>query len=147
MRTHNLDTLEPRTYKISDHPAHSKQMSVLLLEDDTEFSDTVKETLEDQGYTITVVANGAEGMEKILKTDFDAIVCDMVMPHFPGDMFYSAVQRLRSHLCSRFIFITGHQSNPKISNFILESGCLALWKPFEMRQLFNALETVTGRSS
>jgi CheY-like chemotaxis protein len=137
----------PRTYTISARPENAKRMSVLILDDNTKLTTTLKENLEDQGYRTTIVPSGTEGIVEILKNDFDAIVCDMVMPNFPGDMFYSAVQQSRPHLCQRFIFITGHQSNPKIAEFILQTGCPALWKPFETRQLFEALETVTGRSS
>jgi response regulator RpfG family c-di-GMP phosphodiesterase len=70
----------------------------------------------------------------------------MVMPNFPGDMFYLAVQRARPHLCKRFIYMTGHQDNPKVTKFIEEVRGVVLWKPFKMRLLFDALETVTGRS-
>ena len=103
----------------------------------------MKGALESYGYRVTVVPTGTEGVQQILAADFDAIVCDMVMPNFPGDMFYLAVQRSRPHLCQRFIFITGHQDNPKIIQFIKQSGCVALWKPFEVRRLFDALEFVT----
>lgn len=147
MQDEDLSQAEPRTYEISDSPLSSKLMTVLILEDDAVFASTLKETLEIQDYRVTVVPSGREGIEQVLVTHFDAIVCDMVMPNFPGDMFYRAVERTRPHLCKRFIFITGHQNDPRIVQFVTESGCLVLWKPFEMRRLFDALETVTGRSS
>jgi len=146
MQNHDSTQPEPRTYEIPDDPLSSKCKSVLILEDGNVFAATLKETLEEQDYRVTVVPNGAEGVQKILAADFDAIVCDMVMPNFPGDMFYLAVQRSRPHLCQRFIFMTGHQDNPKIAQFIEQTRALVLWKPFEMRRLFDALETVTGRS-
>ena len=135
---------EPRIYEIPDDLLESKPKTVLVLEDDTAFAATLKDALESFGYRITFVPTGTEGVQQILASDFDAIVCDMVMPNFPGDMFYRAVQRSRPHLCRRFIFITGHQDNPKIVQFIKQSGCVALWKPFEVRRLFNALEFVTS---
>lgn len=134
---------EPRIYEIPDDLPESKIKTVLVVEDDVAFAGTLKDALENFNYRVTVVTNGAEGVQQILAADFDAIVCDMVMPHFPGDMFYLAVQRSRPHLCQRFIFITGNRDNPKIIQFIKQSGCAALWKPFEMRQLFDALEFVT----
>lgn len=146
MQNHDSTQPEPRTYEIPDDPLSSKCKSVLILEDGNVFAATLKKTLEEQDYRVTVVPNGAEGVQKILAADFDAIVCDMVMPNFPGDMFYLAVQRSRPHLCQRFIFMTGHQDNPKIAQFIEQTRALVLWKPFEIRRLFDALETVTGRS-
>jgi two-component system, cell cycle sensor histidine kinase and response regulator CckA len=146
MPKNNSNEPEPRTYIIPDDPLSSKPKTVLVLEDDNTFADTVKHLLEEQDYRVTLVPTGAEGVQRILANDFDAIVCDMVMPNFPGDMFYRAVKQTRPHLCERFIFITGHHDNPKVTQFIEEVQGKVLWKPFEMRKLFDALETVTGRS-
>jgi CheY-like chemotaxis protein len=146
MQNSDLNKQEPRTYDISENLENSKRKTVLLLEDDAEFSAMLKETLEDQDYSVTVVPSGAEGIQKVLVSDFDAILCDMVMPNFPGDMFYRAVERTRPHLNKRFVFITGHHDNPKVTKFIQDVRGTVLWKPFEMRKLFDELETVTGRS-
>jgi CheY-like chemotaxis protein len=142
MQAFDLPQPEPRIYEIPDDSLESKPKTALVLEDNAAFADTLKDALESFGYRVTIVPTGAEGVQQILASDFDAIVCDMVMPNFPGDMFYLAVQRARPHLCQRFIFITGHQDNPKIVQFIKQSGCVALWKPFEMRRLSDALEFV-----
>jgi DNA-binding NtrC family response regulator len=143
MQKLDLPQPEPRIYEIPDDLLESRHKTVLVLEDDAAFVDTLKDTLESFSYHVTVVRTGAEGVQQILASEFDAIVCDMVMPNFPGDMFYLAVQRSRPHLCQRFIFITGHQDNPKIIQFIKQSGCVALWKPFKARQLLDALEFMT----
>lgn len=142
MQEFDLPKIEPKTYEIADDLTDSQNKSVLVLEDDTAFADTLKEALEIHGYRVTTVPTGAEGVKQILASDFDAIVCDMVMPNFPGDMFYLAVQRSRPHLCQRFIFITGHKDNPKVVDFINQSGRMALWKPFEMDQLSDALKSL-----
>jgi two-component system, cell cycle sensor histidine kinase and response regulator CckA len=146
MQENDLTPQEPRTYEIPDAPSSSKRKTVLVLEDNAAFSEALKVTLEAQDYGVTVVPSGVEGVQKILHSDFDAIVCDMVMPNFPGDMFYRAVQNSRPHLCKRFVFISGHQDNPKVTKFIEDVRGVVLWKPFKMRLLFDALETVTGRS-
>jgi CheY-like chemotaxis protein len=137
---------EPKTYEISDDPLSARSKTVLVLEDDVEFAAALKAILEEQDYRVTVVPNGSIGVQRILAADFDAILCDMVMPGFPGDMFYLAVQRSRPHLCERFIFMTGHPSDPKVAKFLSGVKNRTLAKPFEMRHLFDALEMVTGRS-
>jgi two-component system, cell cycle sensor histidine kinase and response regulator CckA len=112
------------------------------LEDDATLAGHLQEVLESHQFLVTRVRNGADGLQKILSMDFDAIVCDMVMPSFPGDMFYLAVQRSRPHLCSRFIFMTGHRANPKIDEFIRGIRGLMLWKPFEVHELIDAIKLV-----
>ncbi|MEI9863478.1 MAG: response regulator [Limisphaerales bacterium] len=131
-----------KIYEIPDDVLDAKGKTVLVLDDDAGFTDALKEVLEGVQYQVTVVPTGAEGVKQILASDFDAIVCDMVMPNFPGDLFYQAVQRSRPHLCRRFIFATGHKNDPRIVEFIKQTGRIALWKPFEMRELLDALEFV-----
>ena len=90
----------------------------------------IKEYLEGNFYQVAAVSNGAEGVRAVLKQEFDVIVCDMMMPKLPGDMFYTAIERMRPHLCRRFIFITGHRGNPKITDFIKQVRGTMLAKPF-----------------
>lgn len=143
MQEIDLPPLAPRVYEIPDPADHPHGKTVLVLDDDVSFTDTLKDVLESHRYRITIVPSGAEGVKQILAADFDAIVCDMVMPNFPGDMFYKAVERARPHLCRRFIFATGHKDDAKIVQFIKQTGRIALWKPFAMRELLDALEFVT----
>lgn len=138
--------LAPRVYEIPDDPTQARAQSVLVLEDDPEFCSMLRVTLEQQDYRVTLVSNGAQGIQQILARDFDAILCDIMMPNFPGDMFYLAVQRTKPKLCERFIFMTGHQHDPKIQEFLKRVPCRVLFKPFSMQALFDALESVTGRS-
>lgn len=142
-----LPKSEPRVYEISDDLLDSHCKTVLLLEDDVDFADLLKSELEVHGYRVTAVSTGVQGVQRILAADFDAIVCDMVMPQLSGDMFYLAVQRARPHLCRRFIFISGHQDDPRIVKFIKDSGCFALWKPFEMREMLDALEAIASENA
>jgi DNA-binding NtrC family response regulator len=132
-------------YDISDVGEIAKPKEILILEDDATFAGQLKETLETEGYSVAIVSNGTEGLKKILATDFSAILCDMVMPNFPGDMFYVAVERVRPHLCKRFIFMTGHQGDRKIEQFIHQIRGLMLWKPFEMKVLSETIHVVTNR--
>jgi len=120
------------------------ESTVLLLEDNDELAATLSEFLDLYGCKTIRVANGVQGLRKIMETDFDVILCDMVMPAFPGDMFYIAVERVKPSLCRRFVFMTGHKADPKWDNFIQEIDGLLLWKPFQMHELVGAMQTVMG---
>ncbi len=134
-----------KTHEIPDDLIPPETRHVLLLEDDTDLAGRLKELLESAHYSVTLVTNGAEGLQRLLADEFDAIICDMIMPNFPGDMFYLAVQRSRPHLCSRFVFTSGHRADPKVDLFIRSVRGLVLWKPFQSHELFGALETVLQR--
>jgi DNA-binding response OmpR family regulator len=122
-------------------PTRVQTKRILLLEDDEELKAIVKEYLEANLYEVIAVSNGVAGVREILAGDFQAIVCDMLMPTLPGDMFYMAVERVRPHLCPKFIFMTGLHNNPKIVEFIKRINGTMLPKPFRMDDL---LEMIYG---
>lgn len=134
-----------KTYALPDTGEILKTKNILILEDDVALALILKEALESQRYAVTVVPSGTEGLKQIMAGDFSVILCDMVMPNFPGDMFYLAVERIRPHLCSRFIFMTGHQGDRKIEQFIRRIRGLMLWKPFEVHVLFDAIKVVNSK--
>lgn len=119
-----------------------KPPRVLLLEDDPLFSELITEFLEGSGYGVKKVANGTDGVKAVLQEDFDAILCDMMMPKMTGDLFYLATERTKKHLCARFIFMSGHVSSPKIDYFIKSIGGLLLTKPFTMVSLQESIEHI-----
>jgi DNA-binding NtrC family response regulator len=116
--------------------------TVLILEDDKGVADLLNTALTLKEFAVTRVINGAEGLKCILASDYDVILCDMVMPGFPGDMFFRAVERVRPHLCRRFIFMTGHTGDPRITDFVRSVGGFLLWKPFEIPSLLEAVRAV-----
>ena len=119
---------------------------MLLLEDDGDFTQLLQEFLVPQGFEITCVANGADGLRKTMAIDFDIILCDMMMPTLPGDMFYMAVERIKPHLCKRFIFMTGYKGDPKYDAFVRKVKGLVLWKPFHLQDLQDSIDHILARS-
>jgi len=121
--------------------------SILLLDDDIDLADTLKHLLESHNFIVTTVGNGVDGVREIMRFDFDLIMCDMMMPRMPGDMFYFAVQRTKPHLCSRFIFITGYPDKPEVIHFL--SGlpkAVVLHKPVSQDDLVRTISFVLKRS-
>ena len=120
---------------------------VLLLEDDEQFEQMLKDFLESHYYNVTAVKNGAEGVREVMSQDFTVIVCDMMMPTLPGDMFYRAVERAKPHLCQKFIFITGYKGDAKISEFIKRIDGTMLNKPFHVDDLIETINFVQFREA
>src|SRR2546430_44494 len=120
---------------------------VLLLEDDLQFKEIMKEFLSTHNFDVVAVQNGVEGVHEVLANDFEVILCDMMMPTLPGDMFFRAVERMRPHLCERFIFMTGHRGNPKVADFIRNVNGTILSKPFHVDDLLEMIAFVQVRSA
>lgn len=117
--------------------------SILLLDDDIELADTLKALLETHNFVVTTVSNGVEGVHEIMRFDFDLIMCDMMMPRMPGDMFYFAVERTKPYLCPRFIFITGYPDKPEVVNFLGGlPNAIVLKKPVSDDELIRTISLV-----
>ena len=144
-------TDQPATLDVSDLlPEVSLPMekrTVLLLEDDHEFQSIMNEFLSSHGFKVVSVQTGVEGVHEILASDFEVILCDMMMPTLPGDMFFRAVERMRPHLCNRFIFMTGHRGNPKVNDFIRGVNGTILSKPFHVDDLLEMIAFVQVRTA
>lgn len=112
---------------------------ILLLEDDDTFQEIIRDFLQSHGYEVVAVKNGVEGVREIMAGDFEVVICDMMMPNLPGDMFYLAVERMRPHLCNRFIFITGLRDNSKVVEFIRKVNGTVLHKPFHVDDLLEII--------
>lgn len=121
--------------------------SVLLVEDDVAFGDVVRTFLESHPFCVTRVTDGAEAMRQISSTDFDIIICDMMLPNLNGEQLYASVEQLKPHLCNRFIFMTGHHADPSCDNFIRRVRALMLWKPFHLGDLLAAAEAARKKAS
>jgi DNA-binding NtrC family response regulator len=129
-----------KTYDVTVDPEEDQLCkTILLVEDDLQYSQILKEYLESFDYSVTVACDGVQGMKRIMEKDFDLIICDLLMPNLPGDMFYIGVERVKPQLAKRFIFITGHQNNPKIAEFVKKVRALTLFKPFEMHILIETI--------
>src|SRR5258706_10605014 len=120
---------EQKTYEVSDDEIPQSPRHLLLVEDDQAFAEILKEFLETSNFIVTLAKNGVEGLKQVMGADFEVIVCDMLMPQMPGNMFYMAVERTKPALAKRFVFITGHESDPKISAFLKQVRGLSLFKP------------------
>ena len=136
-----LERVSPRETLMSE-----KAKRVLLLEDDSGFQEILQEFLKSHHFDVVAVQNGVDGVREIMASDFEVIICDMMMPSLPGDMFYLAVERMRPHLCKRFVFITGLRGNDKITEFINRVGGTMLAKPFHVDDLLELISFVEIKS-
>ena len=137
--------LPARKIQLPDAYSTLQAKKILLLEDDEQFKETLKDFLESRFYEVVAVRNGVEGVREIMRHDFEIIICDMMMPNLPGDMFYLAVERLKPHLCPRFIFITGLRGNAKITEFVKQVNGTMLAKPFHMDDMVETINFIHFR--
>jgi len=71
---------------------------ILLIDDDTEFSQAVGTVLRRAGYEVVHAADGRKGLVFYLKDGFDLVISDILMPDVDGVEVILAIRKLDAHL-------------------------------------------------
>jgi CheY-like chemotaxis protein len=136
-----------KTHDLDQVARWAARKRILILDDDFAFADVTSSLLEENGYEVELAADGVQGIKKIMVNDYSVILCDMIMPNLAGDMFYVAVERVKPHLCRRFVFMTGRQGDRKVDEFVRKVRGLIVWKPFQIHVLMEAIQAAEATAA
>ena len=116
--------------------------AVLLVDDDRQLAETLQTALRGEDYLVDVAHDGEEAFLKIKVHQYDAVVCDMMMPKLRGDQLYRQAVVLHPELTGHFLFITGFADDPAVRKFLSSISARYLLKPFAIQDLINAVQTL-----
>jgi signal transduction histidine kinase len=112
---------------------------VLVVEDEAKLANAVVDALRDAGYVVDHAPDGEKGLERVMSQGYDLVICDLKMPRVDGKMFYRKLTEDVPALSKRVIFVTGDVAGTEAENFLEESGCRWLAKPFRLGDLLRAV--------
>jgi two-component system NtrC family sensor kinase len=113
--------------------------SVLVVEDEIALATAVTEALRDAGYVVDRATDGEDALAKSTARRFDLVICDLKMPRLDGKAFYRALADHAPSLARRTIFVTGDVAGTDAEQFLKETGCRWLAKPFRLGDLLQAV--------
>ena len=109
------------------------QATVLIVDDEKEFLETISERLINRGFLVDAVGNGLEALDKLDQKNFDAIVLDVMMPEMDG---IETLKHIRaSHPEMQVILLTGHATLQKGVEAVKLGAMDFLEKPAEIEAL------------
>ena len=117
-------------------------ISVLVVEDDKNICELLKMYLEKEGYTVTLAADGGEGLNKFRTIKPDLVLLDVMMPVMNG---WDVCKAIRAESRTPIIMLTAKsETDDKVAG--LKSGADDyITKPFEMKELLARMEAVLRR--
>src|SRR3982750_1597976 len=87
---------------------HSLELKALLVvDDDQQLASALQWILADENFLVDLAFDGEEALLKVKAHEYDAIICDLMMPKLRGDQFYMKAKEVRPGMADNFIFITG----------------------------------------
>jgi DNA-binding response OmpR family regulator len=130
---------------VAEHASNDIEFrSILLVDDDCQLADALQWILADQCFLVDVAHDGEEALQKIKANEFDAIICDVMMPKLRGDQLFQRAIECRPSLSDRFIFITGFAADPQLKLFLSTTGAKCLFKPFLVKTLIDCVSQLLG---
>jgi DNA-binding response OmpR family regulator len=106
---------------------------ILLADDDTAFGFTVKQELEQRGFSVDLVHDGVEAVLNCMDKPYACILMDGQMPRLHGVDALRIIKKVNPGIPA--ILISGFLESPEISEFVECTGAKCLAKPFEMAHL------------
>jgi DNA-binding response OmpR family regulator len=114
--------------------------AILVIEDDAGIRDTLAEYLREEGFTVEVARNGAEGLERIDASRPALVLLDLLMPVLGGAPLLA---RLRAHAAHRtlpVVLMTGdHGAAVPGAAAAAAAADAVLRKPFELEDLLDTV--------
>jgi len=128
---------------MSENTISDKKAKILLIDDDTELCGMLAEYLESEDFSVDKAHDGLAGVSQAQKTNYDAIVLDVMMPKMDG---FSVLRELRPTNTTPVIMLTAKGED--IDRIIgLEMGADDyLPKPCNPRELVARIKAVLRRT-
>jgi two-component system cell cycle sensor histidine kinase/response regulator CckA len=109
---------------------------VLVVDDDYDLAQLLRDVLTYENCEVEIAGNGMEAMDRLRTGDYEAIICDLMMPRVDGEALYNDVVRTFPYLADRFLFVTGQASRKAgFSDFVTRTGNSLIEKPFDIHEL------------
>lgn len=119
-----------------------KFLRVLVVDDEASLQLLLSSILELDEYMVDVARDGLEACQKVQNTWYDAIVCDVRLPHMDGAEFYATLAASNSRQASRVMFVTGYDLDPLTKEALDRTGRPLLRKPFTLEEIQRAVTEV-----
>lgn len=116
---------------------------ILLVEDDATLAMIITETLQRDGFEVTVARDGREGLSSYLRDGADLIVADVMMPRMDGFEMGRMVRRSDPQV--PLLFLTAKSEIGDIVEGFEIGGNDYLKKPFRMLELIVRIKALLRR--
>ena len=118
--------------------------SVLVVEDDLHIAELLRMYLEKEGYSVTLAADGGEGLAKFRAETPDLVLLDLMMPVMDG---WAVCKAIRAESSVPVIMLTAKsETDDKVAGLKVGADDY-ITKPFEMKEVLARIEAVLRRSA
>lgn len=116
--------------------------TVLIADDDLEILGIVRTVVRSRGHTIIEAADGDEAMQRVIESEPDLVILDVMMPGQSGWEVCRSIRENESLKDTKVIMLTGIGEQMNAMTSPLYGADAHLDKPFDIDDLSNTIEKV-----
>jgi two-component system NtrC family sensor kinase len=109
-----------------------------VVDDEPSLRELIARVLQDAGAEVVAAGDGESALAMV-NGELQAVVSDVRMPGMGGQSFYQRCLFGHPDLARRFVFVTGDTASRETWEFLAETGCETLQKPFPNDALVEAV--------
>jgi len=120
---------------------------ILIIEDDLDVLENLKDILEYYGYLVSTATNGLEGYDLAVEYYPDLIICDINMPELNGFELLDMLKRNPETYTIPFLFLTAMTDKAYYRKGMNLGADDYITKPYENKDIINAVQSKIDKYS
>jgi two-component system, sensor histidine kinase and response regulator len=113
---------------------------ILVIEDERELRNALKQILELNKFEVIAVANGMDGLDTLSRNDLDLVLCDINLPDINGYDILEQVRNDKDNYQIPFIFLTAYADEKDVRKGMNIGADDYITKPFSAKELLAAIK-------
>jgi PAS domain S-box-containing protein len=109
-------------------PPRGQGETILVVEDEEAVRTLARRTLEEAGYHVLEAANGRAGLELVVSSEVDLILCDVVLPEMSGHELARRLAAARPEI--PILYMSGYPGPEVVDRGLIAHDAPFLEKPF-----------------
>jgi CheY-like chemotaxis protein len=140
------DAADPPSLAHGEPKNSAGQGRLLIVDDEEVFAGSLQRLLSSE-HDVTVVTSGHAALDRLCAGEqFDAIVCDLLMPGTSGLDLHGELRRIAPQQAERIIFLTGGVVSRRAQQFLESVTNCWFEKPCNLQELRAAVRRQIARS-
>ena len=122
---------------------------LFVIDDEPSIRAAINRFLTRRQWEVEEAEDGRVALDILLHSEpnsYDAVMCDLRMPHVSGVELYRELLGARPDLAHRILFSTGDVVSADAAGFLAETGRPVIEKPFELSRLEELLTEILSEN-
>ena len=120
---------------------------ILLAEDDPDQSDMLRETLEDEGYSVDTAFSGDVALKKLLSGGYDLAILDVRMPGMTGDLVLRHFKQMNPAPKTKVVVLTAFATDEQMARYRADGADATCSKPYDITEFLHIVQYLRNRDS